>query len=51
MVMKNRIVEIKSTWTYETNEEKCLAKREGAINMGFLYDIIIITNKGVVSYL
>ena len=40
----NRCFEVKSTWTYQRNEEKVLAKRSAAINSGFNY-IVWIYNK------
>ena len=37
----NWCIEVKSTWTYEINKEKVLAKRLAAINGGLNYTILI----------
>ena len=42
----NTCIEVKSTWTYEKEKEKVLAKQQGSKELGFNYEIWIISQKG-----
>lgn len=43
---ENKIVEVKSTWTYKCKADSVLQKREAAIKLGFLYEIWVYDEKG-----
>lgn len=43
---QNRGVEIKSNWTYESDQENVLLKRKAFIEAGYKCDIWVFDNKG-----
>jgi len=43
---QNRCIEIKSSWTFEINKEKVLAKQKAAIEKGMIYEIWIYNEFG-----
>lgn len=43
---ENRIIEVKSTWTYKRDKDRIHAKEEATKKMGYIYEIWIYTNKG-----
>lgn len=42
----NKIIEVKSTWTYNSDIEGVVSKQESAILQGYLYEVWIFDNKG-----
>lgn len=42
----NKCIEIKSTWTFEKNKEKCLLKQKYAKQDGYKYQILVFDKKG-----
>ena len=43
---QNRCIEVKSSWTFENNKDKVLAKQKAAIEMGMKYEIWIYDGYG-----
>jgi len=43
----NKCIEVKSSWTYKINKETVIAKKNSALNMGFLYEIWVYDSKGI----
>ena len=43
---ENKIIEVKSTWTFEKKEDKILIKQRESKNQGYKYEIWILTKKG-----
>jgi len=46
---ENRIIEIKSTYTYEREIDKCLAKQNAAKEQGYIYEIWIIDKEKIIE--
>ena len=44
---ENKIIEVKSEWTYQLWEEKNKTKEKACINQGYLFEFWIFDNKGV----
>lgn len=44
---QNKCIEVKSTWTYKKHYDKVIAKQEQAKKDGFLYEILVYDNKGL----
>ena len=42
----NKIIEVKSTWTYKTNEFKCTLKGKACIENSYIYELWIYDKKG-----
>ena len=42
----NQIIEVKSTWTYRTNEAKCMLKGKACIDKSFKFELWIYDNRG-----
>jgi hypothetical protein len=42
----NKIIEVKSTWTYKTNEKKCMLKGKSCIDKEFNFELWIYDKKG-----
>jgi len=42
----NKIIEVKSTWTYRTNETKCKLKGKACINNSYIFEMWIYDKKG-----
>lgn len=42
----NKIIEVKSTWTYTSKKDNIPAKKEATIGKGFKYEIWVYNNKG-----
>lgn len=43
---ENKIIEVKSVWTYKKNKEKNIAKKNACLNKGINFDFIIFNRKG-----
>ena len=43
---ENKIIEVKSTWTFQLHKDKVLMKRQSAIELGFKYELWIYDKKG-----
>jgi hypothetical protein len=43
---QNKIIEIKSTWTLEKKSDSVFIKQKSAKNLGYLYEIWVINDKG-----
>jgi hypothetical protein len=43
---QNKIIEIKSTWTLEKKSDSVFIKQKSAKNLGYLYEIWVISDKG-----
>jgi hypothetical protein len=42
----NKIVEVKSTWTYKTNEKKCILKGKACIDKAYKFELWIYDKRG-----
>lgn len=42
----NKIIEVKSNWTYKTNEKKCILKGKACIDKAYLFEIWIYDKTG-----
>jgi hypothetical protein len=42
----NKIIEVKSTWTYKTNEEKCILKGKSCIDKAYMFELWIYNKRG-----
>ena len=42
----NKIIEVKSTWTYKMYKEKNIAKWNATINSGYEFEVWVFNNKG-----
>jgi len=42
----NKIIEVKSTWTYKTNEKKCMLKGKSCIDKAFKFELWIYDKAG-----
>lgn len=42
----NKIIEVKSTWTFKTNEEKCKLKGKACIDKSYLFELWIYDKRG-----
>jgi len=47
----NKIIEVKSTWTYRTNETKCMIKGKACIDKGYNFEMWIYDKKGKNKYI
>ena len=43
---ENKIIEVKSIWTYNVNLEKNILKQKASINNGYNFEFWIFNNKG-----
>ena len=44
--LENKFIEAKSTWTYNTNEDRIHEKCKSVIDKGYDIEVWIISNKG-----
>ena len=42
----NKIIEVKSTWTYKTNEKKCILKAKACIDKSYIFELWIYDKAG-----
>ena len=43
----NKIIEVKSTWTYKTNEKKCMLKGKSCIDKSYKFELWIYDKAGI----